>query len=93
MVLGSHFRLNLIGKPGKQDGMDDKYYQALRYVGVSGTHIDHSRAHLYSALAEATFANAQGLQNTSEVEAIPAALELSLEELKMYLQKFKTDGE
>ena len=39
-VLGTHFRLNLIGKPFKQDGMDDKYYQALRYVGVAGRIVD-----------------------------------------------------
>ena len=93
MVLGSHFRLNLIGKPGKQDGMDDKYYQALRYVGISGTHIDNSRAHLYTAIAKATFASAQGPQNMSDAEAVPANLELSLDELKSYLQKVKSDGE
>ena len=26
LVIGSHFRLNLIGKPGKQEGFDEKYY-------------------------------------------------------------------
>ena len=26
LVIGSHLKVNLIGKPCKQDGMDDKYY-------------------------------------------------------------------
>ena len=39
-VMGSHFKLNLIGKPFAQEGMDDKYYQALRYVGVAGRLVD-----------------------------------------------------
>ena len=39
-MLGSHIRVNLIGKPFKQDGMDNKYYVALRYVGVSGRIVD-----------------------------------------------------
>ena len=54
MVLGSHFKLNLIGKPGKQEGMDDKYYQALRYVGVSGRILDnqHSLRDLYQSVAQ-----------------------------------------
>ena len=51
-VMGSHFKLNLIGKPGKQDGMDDKYYQALRYVGVAGKPAEQLFIEHYSVAAE-----------------------------------------
>ena len=38
--MGTHFRVNIIGKPSVQY-TDNKHYVALRYVGVSGASILH----------------------------------------------------
>ena len=51
LVIGSHFKVTLIGKPFKQDGMDNKYYVALRYVGVAGRILDPAEGIIYNEIS------------------------------------------
>ena len=43
-AIGTHFKVNLIGKPSIQD-TDNKHYIALRYVGVSGMALAEAMRH------------------------------------------------
>ena len=75
--------------------MDDKYYQALRYVGVAGRLVDPGVfTDHFSQIAEALLADTQQEPETSSFDTdAETAQQMSLEELKQYLKKFETNGE
>lgn len=76
--------------------MDDRYYQALRYVGVSGRSIDKDDASAaqFNAVAASTFASAtSSTEEANDAGDTEQAFQLSYEELRVHLSKFNTNGE
>ena len=97
-VIGTHFKVNLIGKPAIQD-IDNKHYIALRYVGASGMAIaeamqDQTNQSISSAMTAFCIKASELSQSPDEEDEgegeVPT---LTYDEMKNLMSKLSSSGE
>ena len=97
-VIGTHFKVNLIGKPAIQHG-DNKHYIALRYVGASGMAVaeamrDSGNQDISSTLTAFCIRASELSQSPDEEDQDEVEVPtVTYDEMKNLMSKLSTSGE